>query len=63
MKNVKDEKQKDEHQSKKLTLGELNFIDGFEHHSLFDVSLTVVEKQFLDLLIEVLGQSIIKESE
>ena len=62
MKNVKDEKQKYERESKKLTLEEVNSVEGFEHYSLFNLSVTVVEKQFLDLLIEVLGQSIIKES-
>jgi hypothetical protein len=36
MKNENDDKQTNEHESKKLTLEELNSIEGFENYSLLD---------------------------
>jgi len=36
MKNVNDDKQSNEHESKKLTLEELDSVEGFEHYSLHD---------------------------
>lgn len=62
MKKVNDDKRLNENKSKKLIVDEVNSLEGFEHYSLPDSSRTVAEKQFLNLLIEVLGQSIIKES-